>query len=656
MPNKLSQFWQELKRRKVTRVITVYAAASFVILQLVEILAPSLRLPEWTMNLILVLLIVGFIIAVILSWIYDIHPEGGIVKTEPASKASERAAPSSNRWKIASYISFVVIVGLIVLNILPRSGKKEILDTSIAVLPLVNLSSNDDISSIGFTNEIIMELQKIKAFSRVLSLTSTMQFAEHQPTSPEIGQILNVNYLIEGTIQKQHDKISIIIQVISAKEDDHIWAEEFEDDWENRFNLQDQIALVVAEELHAVITPEEKQRIEKSSTYSLDAYHLYQRGEEKYMRYVLERDTAALYEAEKLFNKALEYDSEFAPAFVSLAKVYFHRQYYPDLFSDTYLDSVYVLTEKALSIDHEIAEAYSWRGRYFTEKAEFNKAINEFEKALKYNPNDWRAYRGLGYIYWDILDDLPKAIENYHKALERDRIELLPNNIGILGSLYRDTGFKGLAEQYYKKRLNVTADSAFYYVDLAFLELTFLNFELAVELNEKAIRIDSSALSPYEFYSEVGDYQKQYEIYMELIRMLERTGRVNAFHNLHRLGYVCWMLEKHDEARAYFIQYIRYGEENIRLNRLGAYYKAPHYDLAGVYAFLGQPEKAYQHLREWNTRNSFPLWWVNLIKRDSLFESIRNEPEFQQILKDVEAKYMVTHETVKQWLEENDML
>jgi len=121
-PNKITQFWQELKRRKVVRVITVYAAVTFVILQLVEILAPSLRLPEWTMNLILVLLIVGFIIAVILSWIYDVHPEGGIVKTAPAQKVmAEDVQQSSNSWKIASYISFVVIVrffhlGLIMSN------------------------------------------------------------------------------------------------------------------------------------------------------------------------------------------------------------------------------------------------------------------------------------------------------------------------------------------------------------------------------------------------------------------------------------------------------------------------------------------------------------------------------------------------------------
>jgi hypothetical protein len=145
MPNKISQFWQELKRRKVLRVITVYAAVAFVILQLVEILGPSLRLPEWTMNFILVLLIVGFIITVIVSWIYDIHPKGGIVKTEPADKIEKSDIPkNSNSWKIASYIGFVVIVGLMVLNIIPRTGKKEILDKSIAVLPFHNDSPDEE--------------------------------------------------------------------------------------------------------------------------------------------------------------------------------------------------------------------------------------------------------------------------------------------------------------------------------------------------------------------------------------------------------------------------------------------------------------------------------------------------------------------------------
>jgi hypothetical protein len=142
VPNKLSQFWQELKRRKVTRTITVYAAAAFVILELLSIIIEPLRLPDWTLQFAIVFLCIGFIIAVILSWIYDVHPEGGIVKTEPVHKVKEEDIPkSSYSWKIASYFSFVVIVGLIVLNIIPRSklsNTKGILDKSIAVLPLDN--------------------------------------------------------------------------------------------------------------------------------------------------------------------------------------------------------------------------------------------------------------------------------------------------------------------------------------------------------------------------------------------------------------------------------------------------------------------------------------------------------------------------------------
>ena len=148
MPNKFSQFWQELKRRNVVRVITVYAGAAFVIIELINNITEPLRLPEWTPTLVIVLLAIGFPVAIIFSWIYDIHPEEGVVKTEPVEKVKAKDVPkSSNSWKIASYISFAVIVGLIVLNIIPRAKPSEetiILDKSIAVLPFVSLSDDPE--------------------------------------------------------------------------------------------------------------------------------------------------------------------------------------------------------------------------------------------------------------------------------------------------------------------------------------------------------------------------------------------------------------------------------------------------------------------------------------------------------------------------------
>ena len=150
-----------------------------------------------------------------------------MVKTEPAEKVKEKEIPkSSNSWKIASFISFVVIVGLIVLNIIPRANraiKTEELERSIAVLPFENMSHNEEEDYLGgaFTDEIIMALQKIKEFERVLSRTSTLQYEENRPTIPEIAQKLNVNYIIEGSIQKLEGRVRIRVQVIRAQNEDH---------------------------------------------------------------------------------------------------------------------------------------------------------------------------------------------------------------------------------------------------------------------------------------------------------------------------------------------------------------------------------------------------------------------------------------------------
>ncbi|TFH20710.1 MAG: hypothetical protein E4H10_16320, partial [Bacteroidia bacterium] len=349
-PNKLSQFWQELKRRKVTRVITVYAAAAFVILQLIEILAPSLRLPEWTMNFILVLLIVGFIIAVILSWIYDVHSEGGIVKTEPAQKVKEEDIhPSSSGWKIASYISFVVIVGLIVLNIIPRTGSSKekaildkskavlpFLDKSIAVLPFTSLSDDPEKQYLadGVMDAILLHLSKIEDL-RVMSRTSVEKYRETDKTATEICQELGVAYILEGSFQKYGDNARLIVQLIEPGKESHVWADDYDRDWKDIFFVQSEVAKIIASELHAVITAEEKQLIEKIPTTSLTALDFYQQGREEHNHYWLDNNNRkALERAEDLYYKALDYDSTFALAYIGLANVYQDKHFWETYLSE----------------------------------------------------------------------------------------------------------------------------------------------------------------------------------------------------------------------------------------------------------------------------------------------------------------------------------
>ena len=295
-PNKLSQFWQELKRRKVTRTITVYAAAAFVILELLSIIIDPLQLPDWTLQFAIVFLCISFIIAVILSWIYDVHPEGGIVKTEPADKVKAEDIPkSSNSWKIASYISFIVIVGLIVLNIIPRANsKKEILDKSIAILPFINDSQDKDNEHLinGIMEDLLINLQSIKEL-RVPGRTSVEQYRNNLKPIPEIASELNVAYIVEGSGQRYGNKIRLRVQLVEGATDKHLWADSYDEEIkgaEDIFRIQSQIAESIAAELEAIITPEEKQLIEKIPTTNLTAHDFYQRGREEYMHYWLDND------------------------------------------------------------------------------------------------------------------------------------------------------------------------------------------------------------------------------------------------------------------------------------------------------------------------------------------------------------------------------
>jgi len=648
------------------RVITVYAAVAFVILQLVEILAPSLRLPDWTMNLILVLLIVGFIIAVILSWIYDVEPEGGIVKTEPAHKAQEEDIPkSSNSWRIASYISFVVIVALIMLNIIPRTNRsdiKEILDKSIAVLPFINDSPDEENTYFinGTMEAIIDNLCKIEDL-RVVGRTSVEQYRNAPKPIRVIAEEMNVSYILEGSGQKDSNKVRLTLQLIDGINDQHLWSSPYIKEIEigQIFDLQSEIAELVAGEIKAVITPEEKQLIEKTPTSSLTAYDFYQRGIEEHAKYWLDNtNREALERAEGLYHKALEYDSAFALAYTGLAKVYRNKHYWEEFLEEDFMDSMLILADIALSLDDQLAEAYLIRGDYYKLNNKKEQAAKEYDKAIKFNPNSWQAYRGKGTLNYQA--DFIEAIDNLHTAALLHKGPFMSRLYSNLGFVYALAGFNEKAIYYKTEALKLDDDSADYYNFLADCEESSLNFEKAIEFGKKSLAIDSTddwvnyrlgvVHSFLGFNEEYLAYLKKYS---KRIESLDKLGLNGIF----RLGHAYWVNGFKEEAEGYFNKGLRLHNEMLELGRhyLAADFIA-FYNLAAVYAFLGDKEQAYENLRLVNPKPRVPFWLIKDLKNDPLFESIRDEPEFQQIVRDVEAKYHADHEEVRQWLEENEML
>lgn len=213
----LEKFWRDLKRRKVIHVITVYAAISFVILQLVDIVARPLQLPDWTEALIIVLLCIGFVISVFVSWIYDVTP-AGIRKTKPlgaANRFDNKTTSTSSGWKTISIISAVLIIVLLGFNFIHKGELNEDLlklDKSIAVLPFINDSPNDSNQYFinGIMDKVLNNLQLVKEL-RVISRTSVEQYRNTAKSVPEIAKELGVNYIVEGSGQRYGNSFSVSV-------------------------------------------------------------------------------------------------------------------------------------------------------------------------------------------------------------------------------------------------------------------------------------------------------------------------------------------------------------------------------------------------------------------------------------------------------------
>jgi TolB-like protein/Tfp pilus assembly protein PilF len=660
-PKKLSQFWQELKRRNVVRVVTVYAGAAFVIIELINNITEPLRLPEWTPTLVIVLLAIGFPIAIIFSWIYDIHPEGGMVKTEPAEKMKADDIPRlSSGWRIASYISFVVIVGLIVLNVLSRSGKKEMLEKSIAVLPFINDSPDEENTYFinGIMEEVLLNLQSIKEL-RVPGRTSVEQYRTQNKSIREIAEELGVNYIVEGSGQKYGDRIVLRVQLLEGATDKHLWGDSYEKEiisTEVIIGIQSQIAQAIAAELQAVITPEEKLIIDKIPTTDLTAYDLYQRGMNYYLDFEIKNDLEALERAESYFHEALEIDSTFANAYVGLADIYWDKQYLSEYYlTENYTDSVPVLLNLALSYDEHSSEAYTLRGIYYRFKGNHNLAIKDFEKAIRLNPNLGRAYYGIAGLYQ--YSDFVKALEFYHKAINIDRGQRLYGYFYNLGWEYFIAGFLDKSRHYYNEALKLVGDSADYYYMMAQNASFSGEDNKVIDYARKVILLDSTSGKVYmaEALLRLGKHKEALAVYESLIDDMNERSNFDLIW-AHRIAYAYSINGLTEKAEFYFDMQIEYSLALINLNRPWAQYYFPYYDLAGVYAFRGENEKAYENLNAFNQIKEVPYWMDVLIKRDPLFDSIRDEAEFQQIVSEVEAKYKLSHERVRQWLEENAML
>jgi TolB-like protein len=586
-----------------------------------------------------------------------------VVKSKP-----ERPKTLKPKIIIGSFLVLAMIVlGYFFIPKLFKSS--EPVEKSIAVLPFINDSPDKENAYFvnGIMDEIINNLQKIKDFRALSRLSVERYRGETKLTLSEIAKKLNVHYIVAGRGQKYGNKIVLRVELIAAENEKHLWGDTYKQEiheTSDLINIQSQIAQSIAAELKATMTTKEKQLIDKIPTTNLTAYDFYQRGREEYTKYWIDKyntgvlQKGVLQKAEDLYRKALKYDSTYAQAYTGLARVYWDKHYWEEYLSENFMDSVLILTNHALSFDNQLSEANTLRGTYYYQTGKPELAIEEFDKAIQLNPNDWTAYLGKGDLYYSYTD-LVKCLDNYQKAAFLNRGPELPFLQWQIGQAYFVAGFPEKSKNYYQEELKLDGDSSLYYWNLAIDEFYLRNFDKSIEFGVKGYAIDSTYNGILYIiglgYSWLGKYKESLKYFKKYYERLKTQGKLNTG-GMHRIGYAYWQNGYKEEAEYYFNEQIKYGNRMNELKRPGGEGLNTYYDLAGVYAFKREKDKAYKNLRIYNQSQAINFYMLMLIKSDPLFNNIRNEPEFQQIVKDLEAKYQAEHERVKKWMEEQEKL
>src|SRR6059036_180717 len=321
-----ANFFSELKRRNVYKVAVTYAVVGWVIAQIATQIFPFLEIPNWFVRLVIVLIAIGFPIALIIAWAFEATPEG-IKRTEVADAMPTARSHKRHAWIFVVIVGAALSVGLFFIgrytarNGTPRQSEAAttLPQKSIAVLPFDNLSRDPDNAYFaeGVQDEILTRLAKV-ADLKVISRTSTQRFKSAPSDLREIAKQLGVMHIVEGSVQKANDQVRVNVQLINALSDAHLWADTYDRKLTDIFSVESEIAKTIADTLQARLTGSEKSSIAKTPTVNPEAYELYLKG-----RFFWNKRTGAdLLKSIDYFKQAVEKDQKYALAYAGLADAY----------------------------------------------------------------------------------------------------------------------------------------------------------------------------------------------------------------------------------------------------------------------------------------------------------------------------------------------
>jgi TolB-like protein/Tfp pilus assembly protein PilF len=581
-----SNFLSELKRRNVYKVAVAYIVAGWALSQGIAQVLPVFDVPNWTIRLIVVLIIIGLPVALVLAWAFEITPEG-IKRTEMADRM-----PAAARRKKYAWI-YIVVVGAIVSITLFFLGRYSAISgtrhteaatgvpekKSIAVLPFDNLSRDPDNAYFaeGVQDEILTRLAKV-ADLKVISRTSTQHFKSVPENLPQIAKQLNVTNILEGSVQKVKDQVRVNVQLINALTDAHLWAEIYDRKLTDLFSVESDIAKTIADTLQAKLTGSESRAMSNKPTENPEAYELYLKG-----RFFWNKRTGQdLKTACDYFQQAIAIDPNYATAYAGLAESYILIPLFDAGSPQDYFPKAKAAAERAIELQETSAEAHTALALLFCfSDVNFAQSEKEFKRAIELNPNYATAHHWYGNALLVALGRFNEAISENKRAVELDPLSLIIN--ADLGSTFM------LARQYDQAiaqlQRTLTLDNKFGYTHWNLGQALYLKGDTAAAIAE---------------YQKARTLDDDPQIVALLGRAYADTGQKDQALELVR----------ELEARA-TQQFVR------------------GYLMALVYIGLGDKTKAIDYLeREYQNHDNIDTAWI---RADPMLDPLRGDPRFEAL-------------------------
>ena len=425
---KINNFFSELKRRNVYKVAVAYAVVGWLLVQVTTQVFPIFEIPNWALRLIVLAIILGFPIALVIAWAFELTPQG-LKRTEDVDVAAQ-SRRKSYTWIYVVVIGAALSLGLFFLGRYVIGSKRtpqlseaatgsSIPQKSIAVLPFENLSDDKGAAYFadGIQDEILTKLAGI-ADLKVISRTSTAKYKSKPEDLKTVSQQLGVATVLEGSVQKANDKVRVNVQLIDARADSHLWAKTYDRDLADVFAIQSEVAQEIADSLQAKLSPAEANTLATAPTKDTAAYDLFLKGEYEERLADSSLKPESFDQAAAWYRQAIARDPNFALAMARLVQNRIAYHWFVEQMSEAELAQVRSMAEQAVALAPNLAQVHVALGQfYYHGYRQYDQALVEFNRALQLQPSASAALEYSGYVHrrqgqWEhCLAELKRALE-----------------------------------------------------------------------------------------------------------------------------------------------------------------------------------------------------------------------------------------------------